>query len=98
MAVGMLKERLGTHGEMLEQLFARFNDSSAKLETRYQALQTETEELRRQLVEKDKEAKRNEKLALLGQTAAALAHEVRNPLGAIQLYASMLKKALKEMP
>jgi signal transduction histidine kinase len=40
--------------------------------------------------------KRTEKLAAIGETAANLAHEIRNPLGSIELFASLLKKDAKE--
>ena len=40
--------------------------------------------------------KRTEKLAVMGETAANIAHEIRNPLGSIELFASLLIKELKE--
>ena len=40
--------------------------------------------------------KRTEKLAAMGETAVNLAHEIRNPLGSIELFASLLIKDLKE--
>ncbi|MEA3486407.1 MAG: ATP-binding protein [Thermodesulfobacteriota bacterium] len=40
--------------------------------------------------------KRTEKLAVMGETAANIAHEIRNPLGSIELFASLLIKDLKD--
>lgn len=41
---------------------------------------------------------RKSRLAALGEMAAGLAHEIRNPLGGIELYASLLSRDLKEQP
>jgi PAS domain S-box-containing protein len=41
-------------------------------------------------------AKRSEKFASMGEMAANIAHEIRNPLGSIELFASLLLKDLKE--
>jgi two-component system sensor histidine kinase AtoS len=79
-------------------MLERFNESSERLELRYGALTTEVEELREQLQRKEEEIKRSERLAMLGETAAGLAHEVRNPLGAITLFLSMLKVDIEDRP
>ena len=47
---------------------------------------TEVRELERRLA-------RQERLAVLGRMAAQVAHEVRNPLGSLSLYASLLERA-----
>lgn len=44
----------------------------------------------------EKEQHRNEKLKLMGEMAANIAHEIRNPLGSIELFASLLKRDLSE--
>ena len=40
--------------------------------------------------------KRREKYSALGELAANIAHEIRNPLGGIELFASLLKRKLKK--
>lgn len=80
--------------EVLKEAFMRFDAASRKLQEKHESLLAEVEGLKKQLEIKDRELKRHEKLALLGETAAALAHEVRNPLGSIKLFVSLLRKDL----
>ena len=82
----------------LEKAFQRFSQASAKLEAKYEFLRREAEELRARLREKEAEIARSARLAMLGETAAAIAHEVRNPLGSIKLFASLLKQDLSDRP
>ena len=95
-----LKQKAGAPESVsnLVDVIERFNESSSKLELRHSVLMKEIEDLREQLRKKDEEMKRSERLAMLGETAAALAHEVRNPLGAIALFVSMLKNDLSQYP
>ncbi len=85
----------GTDRVSLQAAFLRFTEASRKLEDRYEALRNETEELRKRLREKDAEIARSARLAMLGETAAAIAHEVRNPLGSIKLFVSLLRQDLE---
>lgn len=82
------------NAEILQEAFRRFDEASFKLQQKYEVLLRETEELRSELIVKEQALKRSEKLALLGETAAALAHEVRNPLGSIKLFMSLLRRDL----
>jgi len=82
----------------LATAFARFEEASSRLEERYASLKTESERLRVELQKKEEEVRRAEKMAVLGQTAAALAHEIRNPLGAIKLFMSLLREDVANMP
>lgn len=52
---------------------------------------TEIQRLRRQ-------AERNDRLKELGEMAASVAHEIRNPLGGIKGFASLLQRDLKDQP
>ena len=46
----------------------------------------------------EKEKHRDEKLMLMGEMAANIAHEIRNPLGGIELFASLLGRDLEDSP
>ncbi|MFN8388989.1 MAG: ATP-binding protein [Bdellovibrionota bacterium] len=44
------------------------------------------------------EQERAQRLMAMGQMAASLAHEIRNPLGSMELFCTLLKKDLTEQP
>lgn len=44
----------------------------------------------------EEQASRTDRLAAMGEMAVKIAHEVRNPLGSIELFATLLKKELQE--
>ncbi|MDZ4786543.1 MAG: ATP-binding protein [bacterium] len=82
----------------LMRAFENFKEASSRLEERYESLRIEAEFLKKELQKKELEVRRAERMAVLGQTAAALAHEVRNPLGAIRLFSSLLREDIQSMP
>jgi len=84
--------------EELGQMLLEYNDVTERLEASHSRLAERVEQLQRELSEKNRELARRQRLSALGEMAAGLAHEIRNPLGAIQLFASMLKDDLKEQP
>ncbi|MFQ5717357.1 MAG: nitrogen regulation protein NR(II), partial [Nitrospinales bacterium] len=51
-----------------------------------------------QLKRLEEEVQRNHRLKAMGEMAAGIAHEIRNPLGGIELFASLLRKDLKDDP
>ncbi len=64
----------------------------------YARMQGEMARLAAELQEKNALLKSQERLAALGQMAAGVAHEIRNPLGGIQLYANLLQRSLAGRP
>jgi len=83
--------------DLLEML-AAYTQVTRKLQESHEKLQAEVVRLRDELAAKNRELRRRERLASLGQMAAGLAHEIRNPLGAIALYVSILEQDLADRP
>ena len=82
----------------LAQLVTAFGEVSMRLEATQERLRDEVRRLKRQLREADEELQRSRRLAALGEMAAGIAHEVRNPLGSIRLYATLLEEDLGDRP
>jgi signal transduction histidine kinase len=96
----------------LTHAFASFAAATARLEHEYGALRARLAALTAELEEKNRllaaslererrleaEALRQSRLAAMGETAAMLAHEVRNPLGAMELFTGLLLQDLQDRP
>lgn len=82
----------------LVELFVEFNRTTERLRRSHEELQGKVAELSEELAEKSEELRLKSRLATIGEMASAVAHEVRNPLGAIELYASMLEQDLRDLP
>ncbi|GAB5495957.1 MAG: hypothetical protein Phyf2KO_10370 [Phycisphaerales bacterium] len=74
----------------LGEVFSAFNDVTTRLQETHERLTSEVIRLKGELRRANDELDRSRRLAALGEMAAGIAHEVRNPLGSIGLYAEML--------
>jgi signal transduction histidine kinase len=98
--------------ELLEEALRCFNTTSTELQKSYELLSAEVRQLKGELEIKNKalqestmeqdrlreQAERNKRLAAVGEMSARIAHELRNPLGSIELFASLLRGGLSSEP
>lgn len=82
----------------LAELMSAFTEVTSKLERTHGQLRAEVARLNAELRDANEALQRSRRLAALGEMAAGISHEIRNPLGSIQLYASMLREDLESMP
>lgn len=82
----------------LAGIISSYNEVTEKLKVSHERLSHEVSRLHLQLDEKNRELARKERLAALGEMAAGVAHEIRNPLAGIQLFASLLNRDLADRP
>lgn len=82
----------------IAELVGAFNGVAQRLQQTQKTLRAEVRRLESELSDSKKELKRARELAALGEMAAGIAHEIRNPLGSMKLYARMLIDDLADMP
>lgn len=82
----------------LAALLQSFNEVTSRLQETHEALRNEVGRLERELRDTRSQLHRARELAALGEMAAGIAHEVRNPLGSIRLYANVLVEDLADRP
>jgi signal transduction histidine kinase len=80
----------GVVGYLSNRLAAQSREQSRS----YKALAEQLAEANRSLQEAEAAVRRSERLAALGQLAAGLAHELRNPMGTMKASAEMLSRQL----
>ena len=89
------------HAQRIEELgriIMAYSEVTERLQISHNELVNRVHELQKELGEKNRELERGNRLAALGEMAAGLAHEIRNPLAGIQLYASLLSQDVSDRP
>jgi signal transduction histidine kinase len=86
-----MAQATGQDGDFAE--FVRtFSEATARLQETHATLTARVERLQGELAEANERLRRSRSRAALGEMAAGIAHEIRNPLGAIALNAEMLRE------
>ena len=89
---------VGTGPTDFSDFMRSFAEATARLQETHVALTTKVERLQAELAEANERLRRSRSLAALGEMAAGIAHEIRNPLGAIALNAEMLEEDVADRP
>ncbi|MFO0828886.1 MAG: ATP-binding protein [Phycisphaerales bacterium] len=82
----------GIGAEELAELLRAFTDVTERLQTTHSALEGQVSQLKSELAEANEQLRRSRELAALGEMAAGIAHEIRNPLGSIALDVEILRE------
>ncbi|MBF0562420.1 MAG: HAMP domain-containing protein [Alphaproteobacteria bacterium] len=80
--------RAVTGGDYGQKVIVTGNDEVAQLSTAFNDMTGQLEGLRR----REAELRRSERFSALGEMAAGMAHEIRNPLGIIKTSAQLVRK------
>ncbi len=85
-------------GDYGHRVRIRARDEIGDLAAEFNAMAAAIEEREHRLIETERKAAREKRLATVGRAAAQITHEVRNPLSAIGLNAEMLEEELTGLP
>lgn len=75
----------------LAEVLQAYSAVAERLQESHETLSAEVDRLQGELATKNAQLERGKRLAALGEMAAGIAHEIRNPLAAIQLYIEMIR-------
>ena len=89
---------LGPTPTELADLVRSFDQAARALQETHEQLRREVARLESELGDTRDQLRRARELAALGEMAAGIAHEIRNPLGSIRLHAEVLVADLADMP
>ncbi|MEM9296535.1 MAG: histidine kinase dimerization/phospho-acceptor domain-containing protein, partial [Planctomycetota bacterium] len=78
----------------LAEIIGAYNQVTDKLQRNHERLQHEVARLRGELRSANDQLERARRLSALGEMAAGIAHEIRNPLAAIRLFVEMIQQDL----
>ena len=81
----------------LAQIIRAYNQVTENLRASHETLRAEVVRLQEALASRDAQLQRSRRLAALGEMAAGIAHEIRNPLAAIRLFAEVLVQDLDDV-
>ena len=89
----------------LKDAFLRFSEVSEHLSEHFSMLQLRVQYLTEELERKNRKirileshAERNRRMSAFGDISTLIAHKIRNPLGSISIYSSLLEKDLAKQP
>ena len=80
------------------ELLMSFNEVTGRLQATHDALQNQVGALQHELAMANEQLRRSRALAALGEMAAGIAHEIRNPLASVLLDVQGLQDDLRESP
>ena len=84
--------------EELMAVLEAYSEATERLQKSHGKLHEQVASLSAELEQKNKLLERKTRLEVLGEMAAGVAHEIRNPLGGILLYAGLLERDLAGSP
>ena len=82
-------------GDELLEIIRAYNAVTENLQKTHDSLREQVARLQAELASTNAQLQRSKRLAALGEMAAGIAHEIRNPLAAIRLYATMIEEDLR---